>query len=242
MKRAALLFGTAAMLASPLGGQVVPNPPEPFLMVTGMGEARIQTDRGRIEFMVETQAPTARQAAVQNAELMDRVMRSLRDAGGQTTTVETGGYSLEPVYRYPSREQPREIPVIEAYRAVNHVRVRADDVTRVGPLIDAGIGAGANRVASLTFEAKDPEPARMEALRQAVAKARAEAQTVAAALGDSLGRALEVHTSSDYGSPVINSGMMGRAAPEEMQVAPTPVAPGEQIVRANVTIKFALGG
>ena len=241
MKRPVLTFLALTMLTAPLAGQVGNTPPEPFLMVTGMGEARIQTDRGRIEFMVETQAPTARAAAVQNSELMDAVMRALRETGGQTTTVETGGYSLEPVYRYPSREEPREIPVIEAYRAVNHVRVRADDVSRVGPLIDAGIGAGANRVSSLSFEAKDPEPARMEALREAVAKARREAETVALALGDVLGQTLEVHTSSDFGYPMVtNTAMVGRGAMDAVQVAPTPVQPGEQIVRASVTIKFAL--
>jgi uncharacterized protein YggE len=238
MKRVPLLVLSLALLGSPLAGQVVAPTPEPFLMVTGVGEARVQTDRGRIEFMVETQAPTAQEAAGQNSDLMDAVMRALRDTGGQTTTVETGGYSLEPVYRYPSREQPQEIPVIQAYRAVNHVRVRADDVTRVGPLIDAGIAAGANRVSSLSFEAKDPEPARMEALRQAVAKARSEAETVSLALGDGLGRALEVHTSSDFSYPMMNTAMIGRGM--EAPAAPTPVQPGEQIIRASVTIKFEL--
>jgi len=71
-----------------------------------------------------------------------------------------GGYSLSPVYRQPNRNQ-NEIPTIEAYRAVNHVRVRADDLDRVGGLIDASINAGANRITGLTFEAKDPEPARL---------------------------------------------------------------------------------
>jgi uncharacterized protein len=238
VKPAPLLL-IALAFAGPLRAQLPTQTPDPFLMVTGVGEARVQTDRGRIEFMVETQAPTAREAATQNADLMDAVIRALRDAGGQSTTVETGGYSVEPVYRYPSREEPRVVPVIEAYRAVNSVRVRADDVTRVGPLIDAGIGAGANRVASLSFEARNPEPARMEALRQAVQKARGEAEVVAGALGDVLGRAMEVHTSSDFGY-TMNTAMVGRAAGEMAPAAPTPMQPGEQVIRASVTIKFAL--
>jgi uncharacterized protein len=99
---------------------------------------------------------------------------------------------------------------------------------------------GANRVASLSFEAKDPEPARMQALREAVAKARREAETLATALGDSLGRALEVHSNADVGYPMMNTAMMGKGAVAGMEVAPTPVEPGEQIIRVNVTIKFAL--
>lgn len=210
---------------------------EPFLLVTGVGEARVASDRARLDFMVETQAATAQDAASQNGDRMDRVIRALRAAGGATVTVETGGYNLSPVYRQPSRTQ-NEIATIEAYRAVNHVRVRADDLTRVGGLIDAAIAAGANRIASLTFEARDPEPARLDALRAAVAKARSEAETVASAMGVNLGPPIEVQTSADYGypppMPMYRSIARGQAA------APTPVEPGEQVVRANVTIRYRL--
>ena len=195
--RRPLFWGAALALASALPAAAQQPPPEPFLMVMGTGEARIPSDRARIDFMVETQARTAAAASTQNAERMERVVRALRTAGGQTVTVETGGYELQPVYRQVPRDESG-VPVIEAYRAVNHVRVRADDVTRVGALIDAGIEAGSNRVTSLTFEAKDPEPARLDALRQAVAKARAEAEAVAVAMGATLGGPLEVNVSSDY--------------------------------------------
>ena len=212
---------------------------EPFLLVTGVGEARIATDRARLDFRVETQAATAQEAASQNADRMDRVIKALRSAGGTTVTVETGGYNLSPVYRPPARNQS-EIPVIEAYRAVNHVRVRADDLDRVGRLIDASIGAGANRIAGLSFEASDPEPARLEALRAAVAKARSEAETVADAMGVDLGTPLEVQASADYGVPPPMP--MFRAMEMGQSVAPTPVEAGEQVVRANVTIRYRLLG
>ena len=213
--------------------------PEPFLIVTGGGEARVATDRARLDFMVETQAVTAQEATSQNGDRMDRVIKALRDVGGPTVTVETGGYSLSPVYRQPNRNQ-NEIPTIEAYRAVNHVRVRADDLDRVGGLIDASINAGANRIAGLTFEAKDPEPARLEALRAAVARARSEAETVAEAMGVDLGMPLEVQTSADLGGTPPRQ--MYRTMEMTQAVAPTPVEPGEQVVRANVTIRYRLLG
>lgn len=231
-------IGCAALALA--GGAAAQQPePQPFLMVMGTGEARLPSDRARLDFMVETQTPTAREAATQNAERMDRVVRAVREAGGQTVVVETGGYELQPVYRQPTRENP-DIPVIEAYRAVNHVRVRADDVARVGALIDAAIGAGANRIAGLSFEAKDPQPARIEALRLAVAKARAEAETVATALGATLGPPLEVNVNADYGYPPPVP-MYREMAMDAAQAAPTPVLPGEQVVRATVNIRYRLG-
>ena len=235
MKRT-IPWNIAFVLAAcaPVGAQ---ETPEPFLIVTGGGEASVPTDRARLNFRVETQAATAQEATSQNGDRMDRVIKALRDVGGSTVTVETGGYNLSPVYRQPNRNQS-EIPTIEAYRAVNHVRVRADDLNRVGGLIDASIAAGANRIASLTFEAKDPEPARLEALRSAVARARSEAETVADAMGVDLGMPLEIQTNPDFGGapprPVYRTMEMAQA------VAPTPVEPGEQIVRANVTIRYRL--
>jgi uncharacterized protein YggE len=224
--------------ALPSAAQQQPEPP-PFLMVMGTGEARIPSDRARLDFMVETQARTAAAASTQNAERMQQVVAALRSAGGQTVTIETGGYELQPVYRQVPRDESG-IPVIEAYRAINHVRVRADDVTRVGALLDAGIGAGANRIAGLSFEAKDPQPARMEALRQAVERARGEAQTVATAMGVTLGQPLEVNISADYMYPPPAPRMYRDMAMEAVQAAPTPVEPGEQIVRATVTIRYRL--
>jgi uncharacterized protein YggE len=223
--------------ALPASAQQQPEQP-PFLLVAGTGEARIASDRARLDFMVETQAPTAAAASAQNADRMQRVVTALRTAGGQTVTVETGGYELMPVYRQVPRDESG-IPVIEAYRAVNHVRVRADDVTRVGALIDAGIGAGANRIAGLSFEARNPEPARADALRQAVAKARAEADAVASAMGVTLGAPLEVNVSSDYMYPPPRP-MYREMAMDMAQAAPTPVEPGEQVVRATVTIRYRL--
>jgi len=239
MRRVAFWCAALTLATAPAAAAQQQPPQEPFLMVTGMGEARVPSDRARLDFMVETQAPAAQTASTQNAERMERVVRAIRAAGGQTVTVETGGYELSPVYSQVNRDS-RGIPRIEAYRAVNHVRVRADDVTRVGALIDAGIGAGANRIAGLYFEAKDPEPARIEALRQAVAKARAEAEAVATALGSTLGPPLEVNLSADYGYPPPRP-MYREMAMDVAQAAPTPVEPGEQIVRANVTIRYRLG-
>jgi uncharacterized protein YggE len=208
--------------------------PEPFLIVTGGGEARIATDRARLDFMVETQAVTAQEATAQNGDRMDRVIKALRAVGGTTVTVETGSYNLSPVYRQPTRNQS-EIPTIETYRVVNHVRVHADDLDRVGGLIDASITAGANRIAGLTFESRDPEPQRLEALRAAVARARSEAETVAEAMGVDLRTPLEVQTSADLG--VTPRMPMYRTMEMAQTAAPTP---GEQVVRANVTNRYQL--
>ncbi len=215
----AVLLATAAAPAAPLAAQMPMQPPPPAITVQGTAEVRVPSDRARLNFMVDTQARTARVAAEQNAERMERVVRAGRNGGGSTVTVETGGYDLHPVYTRPPRDE-REVPTIEACRAVNRVRVRADDVARVGALIDVAIGAGANRISSLTFEA------------------RAEASAVAGALGVPLGPPLEVNVGMDFTIPPPMPMMRDMAYTEAVQVAATP---GEQVVRANVSVRYRIG-
>jgi uncharacterized protein YggE len=207
--------------------------PIPFIQVSGTGSVDVAPDRARIRFAVETQAPTARTASQQNAERMDAVMAALRGTNAPGLDIETSGYDLQPVYARPDRDGA---PRITAYRALNHVLVTVDDVTAAGRLIDAAIGAGANRVASLSFEARDPGAARLEALQLAVERARQEAEAMAAAMGVPLGPPMEVHG----GAQVPGPRPMYRMEAAVMDQS-TPIEAGDQTITANVTIKYRLG-
>jgi uncharacterized protein YggE len=165
---------------------------------------------------------------------MSAVVTALRASGIRGLVVETFGYTLRPEYRV-AEARVREI---DGYTALNNVRVTIEDVTAVGRLIDVAIGAGANRVAGLAFQASNTEEARLEALGLAVEKATAEARAIAAALGRELGPPLQVQGGAEAPMP---RDMYPRFEAARLQEAPTPVEPGEQTVRANVTITFALG-
>lgn len=232
------LVGCATILgAAPAASQTTGDTPAPFVEVSRTSEVSVDVDRAQVRFAVETRTETAAEAASQNADRMDAVIRALRELGIEGTRIETSGYQLSPVYRRPERGESQG--VIDGYQALNHVVLTLDDVERVGAAIDAGIAAGANRVAGLQFEARNTEAARMEAVRLAVRKARAEAEAMADALGLTLGHPLEVRG----GAHVPGPRPQPYARMESMamdQGAPTPVEPGEQIVRASVTVKFLL--
>lgn len=205
--------------------------------VTGTARVRVPADRARVRFAVETEAPTAAQAADRNAEQMDQAVRAVRDAIGSAGSIETVGYAINPVYRQPPRDEGGE-PRIVAYRATNQLVATLTDVERVGTVLDAAVAAGINRVAGLSFYAEDTREARLEALRRATEQAREEARVLAEALGVPLGAPLEVHTSSDM--PMARNEIMMRSA--DMVQAGTPVEAGEQEVTASVSIRYRLGG
>jgi len=214
----------------------VPQEPlePPFIEVSGSASVEVPADEAQISFAMETRAADAGTASTANATAMDRVFNALRAGGFTGLELETFGYSLQPQY---STDDAR-VRTIVGYAAYNNVRATVTDVDQVGRLIDVAVAAGANRVASIAFSASDTEPARAQALAEAVMNARAQAVVIATALGYELGPPLEIHGGAQRPMP---SPVMFEAAMRSVQAAPTPIEAGAQTVDANVTIRFALG-
>jgi uncharacterized protein YggE len=202
------------------------------LRVSGRASVAVTPDRANLRFAIETEAPTAAQAATTNADGMASVIAAVRGLLGQGGELGTDGYVLSPVYRTVTRNNESE-SIIVGYRAVNHVRVTLHDLNAVGPVLDAAIGAGANRVSQLSFFASNTEPARLEAIARATASARAEAEALARALGGELDAVLEVSVSA-AASP---SAQVSRMV---MLEASTPIEPGSQQLDVSVSITYRL--
>jgi uncharacterized protein YggE len=238
--RLALLSSLLAAWALPRPAEAVQNQDdeEPTVTVSGRGEVEAEPDRAVIYFAVETEGESAREAGERNAELMSEVTAAVTAAaqGVDGFEVNTSGYSLSPRYTVPEGDRIQEIM---GYVARNTLQVTVDDVSRVGSLIDTALGAGANRVANLSFEVRDPEPFRAEALRDAVVTARGEAEVMAQALGMALGPAIDVQGGADFPYPVPYF-QRDMAFMEAAQAAPTPIEAGPLTISANVTIRFRL--
>ena len=228
---------TAPATAQEMGMMMEHHPPR-SIDVTGVGEYEVAPDRARLNFAVETRAPTAQAAAAQNAETMDQVINALVAAGVLQDDIETKNYSVHPEYVHDAgADEPR----VSGYRVMNQVVVTTGDLDRVGALIDAALAAGSNRVDGVSFFLEDAQAAQSEALRRAVASARATAQTIAGALGVQLGPVLTASTSTEiprpYGIAMAPDIMMRESA-----AMPTPIQPGEQTVTARVAISFSIAG
>jgi uncharacterized protein len=202
-----------------------------FVDVTGTGVVMVEPDRARISFAVETEGETAREAVRENADRMRATIDALEGAEADLE-IRTNGYSVQPRYRRANREGGEMM--ISGYTTVNHIEVTTHRVADVGLIIDRAAGAGVNRVASLVFMSSEVEAARTEALRLAILDARHQAETMASALGIPLGPPLEVRANNPRRQQDSNLRALA------MEVS-TPIAAGDQAVRANVTIRFRLG-
>lgn len=238
---AALLLLAAAVSALPAAGQQLERPGERTIRVTGTGEVQATPDQAHIDLAVETFAATAREAGEENARTMERVIRALVAAGVPRGEIETRNYSLYPEYVPPQGpRQEQEQPQIRGYRASNMVSVRTQDLAQVGPLIDAALRAGANRMDAVRFSLRDADTAQAEATRRAVTRARQSAENIASALGVQLGQVVDASTTLEVVRPMPY--MMRERAVADVAAAPTPIEPGEQTVSATVLVVFAIAG
>jgi len=229
---AALFLSVSTVYGQPVADR--PRPPS----VTVNGEATIATepDQAQIDIGVFTQARTAPDASRENAERLARVLAEVKKLLSKADEVKTSGYSLNPQYRYPQGGKPE----IVGYTANNIVRIKTSKLDDVGKLIDAAMQAGANNINRLLFTLKDEEAARLDALRQASAKAKAKAEAIAASLGLKILRISSVTEGERSFQPIFRQAPMARGEALAAQ-APTPVEPGTVDVRSTVSLTAEVG-
>jgi uncharacterized protein YggE len=123
---------------------------------------------------------------------------------------------------------------ITGYQASNSVNVTAP-LAKSGSLVDAAVGAGANNVDGPNLDTADTSSLYNQALTQALGKAKAEAQVIAAAASLTLGTVLKVHEGGTP-TPIVYGQAMATAA----KAAP-PIEAGTQQIQATVTVTYAAG-
>ena len=221
------------LCASPAAAQA-DNSKVHVIEVSGDGQAQSPPDQATVELAIETHAVTAGEAAGGNGALAQKVRDALRNKLGDKGTMWTGGYSLYPDYSEPG--PGREAKII-GYHAQNSITIETASLDLVGPVIDAAIGAGANRVNSLQYGLRDNTKARSEAITRASKDAQAQAQALASALGVKLGAVLKATTVAEVRPIPV---MRMQAAGAMMAGAATPVEAGQITVPATVSLTYEI--
>ena len=223
----------AIVLACSVGAAAQPESKDArVIRVAGNATATAEPDRAQVDLGVLTQAQTAKEAAGENAKRLEAVLDAVRQALGAKADLKTISYSVNPIY---GEARPNRGPTVTGYSVDNVVRVTTGELAQVGKILDSAMAAGANDVRGLSFSLKDEQPVRAQALREAVSRARAEAEVIAVSLGVKLGRVRAVEAAGE--PPIVRPMMMGAA----MARAATPVEPGTLEVHASVTVTFEIG-
>jgi uncharacterized protein YggE len=248
---AAALLGAAGVVlfGAPAAGQGNADRQEkvPSLVVSGRGNARAAPDEATVRLGMLAPAATAAAAQQQVNRTVAAVLAAVRALGVRQEQVQTSELALTPVFsQRPVQPLPqggggdgREAPQIVGYQASNSVSIRLDKLDQVGPVIDAGLGGGANRLEGVAFGLRHDETARQAALRDAVAQARSKAAVLAAAMHVRLAEVLEVQEEGAAPPPPRFEAMRASAFAGVGPVA-TPVASGQLEVSAGVVVRYRI--
>jgi uncharacterized protein YggE len=204
----------------------------PEIVASGMGEVSAAPTKAAFAIEIKTLAATAAAASAENARLSRAVMDALRAASVRLEEIVGTQLSVGANWSFDesSRRQKRT-----AYQAINSIQLQTEQLDKVAVYIDVALSAGATGVTAATYFAKDSESMRRQALTDAVAAARRDAEAMAQAGGGHLGD-LELVTTEQPES--VFSARMDRMFKKSVAEGGTEIAAPKIAATARVIAKW----
>lgn len=200
---------------------------ERLVTVTGEATVAVAPDSAVIRIGVTSIGKNAREASDANAKKMTVVLAAIRDSGIAERDIQTSRLSLQPQYD-PNKAGPARLL---GFQVTNQLTVKIRDIEKLPSILDNAIGAGANEMSGIEFVVSEQSKLLDQARDEAVADARRKAALYAETAGGKLGKVVSITEE-------------GASAPPRpiaaLRAGAVPVAPGEQTLRASVSISYEL--
>jgi uncharacterized protein len=201
---------------------------EKTVTVTGEATVGVAPDTAVIRIGVTSQEKTAREAGEANAKQMTSVLAAIKASGIAERDIQTSRLSLQPQYDPNKGGTAR----LTGFQATNQVTIRIRDIENLPSVLDRAIAAGANEMSGIEFVVSEQSKLLDQARDDAIADARRKAELYARAAGVKIGHVISI---SEEGPPQPQPRPM-----QAMRAGAVPVAPGEQTLRAIVTVSYEL--
>jgi uncharacterized protein YggE len=200
---------------------------EKLVTVTGEATVAVAPDTAMIRLGVSSQEKTAREASEANAKQMTAVFAAIKDTGVADRDIQTSRLSLQPQYD-PNKSGTARLT---GFQASNQVTVRIRDIDKLPTVLDRAITAGANEMSGIEFVVSEQSKLLDQARDDAIADARRKAELYAKAAGAKLGRVVSITEEGSAPPP---------RPIQAMRAGAVPIAPGEQTLKAIVTVSYEL--
>jgi uncharacterized protein YggE len=242
IRRSPLAIAIIAIIAMALVGcvtaAVTDTSNEKVIHASGNGNVIGTPDRAQVTFAVETENADVKVAQQANALQMTKVIDALVAFGIPKDAMKTTGYTIYPVYEDTKTPFGQKV---RTYQVSNTLTVTLHDVNKTGDVIDIAVANGINQARSIQFMLSDEQAQvlRIQALTNAVARARADADTVAAALGTTIVDVKSADIGGGY-APVLFENYQADNALLKSAGASTPIQTGDITVTAQVSITYTI--
>jgi len=205
------------------------------ISVTGTAEVTVAPDEAILVLGIESHDKDLAAARLQNDARVKKLITSAEETGIESKHVQTSALTMGPEY------SDERIPKFLGFKVSQTLVLDLTDISKYEAVMTKVLQAGVNRVDGIRFVVADPKKYRDEARAKALRLAREKAVAMAAELGQTIGKPLEIVESPEYESPYSQSNAQYAvnaftpAQPEE-----SAVASGEVSIRASVRVTFQL--
>lgn len=241
MKRTIRLFTLGFMIIAltlvGCAGAALDSANEHVIQTSGTGNVIGTPDRAQVTFSVQTENTNVKAAQAENAIGMAKVHDALLAYGLPRDALKTTGYNIYPVYEDSIGILKQKI---KTYRVTNSLTVTLHNVSQTGDVIDTAVANGINQADSIQFMLSDEkaQELRTAALKEAVTRARSDADTISAAMGTTITGVQRAETGSSYSPVYFQNYALDNASPRA--TAETPIQSGDITVSATVTITYTI--
>ena len=202
-----------------------------WISVTAEGEASVAPDMAMVSFSVTGSGKELSPTRDDVNRRASAVLERLRQLG-----VAKGDLSAPDVTIHPEYDHRRGQRLV-GYRVARRMTANVRDLDSLGDVLDGVVAAGANEMHGAEMTASDPSAAEHDALRAALAGARAKAEALAEGSGGTLGPVQRIEEEPGHAPPMPRMRMMAMAESAEI---PTEVVTGDLTVTRRIRAWFAL--
>jgi uncharacterized protein len=199
-------------------------------LVTVIGEASISVkpDTAVIRIGVTSQGKTAKAASEANAKEMTAVLAAIKANGVADRDIQTSRLSLQPQYDPNKGGTARLL----GFRVTNQLTVKIRETDKLPDFLDRTVAAGANEMSGIEFIVSEQSKLLDQVRAEAIVNAHRKAELYAHAAGAKVGHVVSITDEGAIQPPSPVKAFRAGSA--------VPIAPGEQMLRAAVTVSYEL--
>lgn len=232
IRKIIMLLTFAAILFSPFQNVQAYDGKGEYIRVSGTAEYECAPDTAYVYFSVLGRGRTSEEAVGSAAGKAAAVKRSLLGSDIPPDAFATENYSLSPVYSDKYK--------LMSYEANNMLKVRVDDLEKLGIVIDKLSEAGVDIVSHISFDLRDRSRYEQQLIGEALKESQRKADIVAAAGGRRLGRLLSADLLKNDNWNVLQYDMQGVRSNKIEDAVPTVIKTKKIIIRAELNAVFAM--
>lgn len=209
------------------------------ITVNSSEEMSVVPDMAEVVFSVTTQNKDAAACQTNNSESVTKVIALLKELGIAETSIQTSDYYMQPIYNYSG-----DTKKLSSYQSSTTLTISDLAIDNLGEILTKSVSTGINTVESIRYFSSKYDENYQEALKLAVASAKAKAQALADAGSCTLGSVITIQENSNYSQARYTDNALANRmqAKEELSTdaASMDIMPGEIKVAVTITVEYQI--